>query len=221
MPLITAIEPQKRNPDRLNIYLDGEFAFGLNRLTAAWLKVGQNLTPEKAKALQESDALETAYQRALFFMSFRPRSLDEVRQKLKKLEIPEAAIETTLARLQEEGLANDERFARMWVENRGTFRPRSHRLLQMEMRQKGLPEESIQAALSTSPSDEELALEAGRKKAWQLANLPRLDFRRKLQGFLARRGFSYPVIAEVSEILWQETNPGEDPNDTNEDYNYD
>src|SRR5574340_1504638 len=118
MRTITAIEVQKNNPNRVNIYLDGEFAFGLARITAAWLKTGQKLDEEKIERLQAEDARERAYQQAMLFLSYRARSEAEIRQNLKKHEIPEAVIEATLERLREEKLANDPEFARTWVENR-------------------------------------------------------------------------------------------------------
>ncbi|PIZ25955.1 MAG: hypothetical protein COY47_03135, partial [Chloroflexi bacterium CG_4_10_14_0_8_um_filter_57_5] len=62
---ITAIKPQKKNPRRVNVYLDGEFAFGLSKLIAAWLKVGQTLPEEKIASLQAEDERETVYQKAL------------------------------------------------------------------------------------------------------------------------------------------------------------
>ena len=62
---ITAITPQKRNTRRLNISLDGEFAFSLDRLTAAWLKVGRKLSQQEIATLQEKDEQEVAFTRAL------------------------------------------------------------------------------------------------------------------------------------------------------------
>ena len=107
---ITAIEPQKNNPQRVNVYLDGEFAFGLTSLVAAWLKVGQELAEEKIASLKGEDAGEVTYQKALHFLSYRPRSMVEVRQNLTKRGISEPLIEETMNRLQRAGLVNDEAF---------------------------------------------------------------------------------------------------------------
>lgn len=123
MRTITAIEVQKKDPNRVNLYLDGEFAFGLARIVAAWLKVGQRLDDEKLAALQVEDARERAYQQAMLFLSYRARSEREICRNLHKHEVPEAVIEETLERLRRERLADDDQFARMWVENRNTFRP--------------------------------------------------------------------------------------------------
>ena len=204
MATITAIEPQKRDPNRVNIHLDGNYAFGLSRITAAWLKVGQELSEDKISSLQAEDSRERAYQQALLFLSYRARSESEIRQNLSKHEIPQDVIEQTLERLRENRLADDNQFARAWVENRNTFRPRSRRALQMELRQKGLSDETSQSALE-GLDEEALAYEAGLKKARRLQSEEWSEFRKKLSEHLARRGFPYSVIASVVSRIWKET----------------
>ena len=203
MKKITALVVQKRNPNRVNVHLDGEYAFGLARIVAVWLRVGQELDEEKLKRLQVEDARERAVQQALLFLSYRARSESEIRQNLRKHEMPEEVIEETIARLRQDGLANDGQFAQAWVENRSTFRPRSRRMLAMELRQKGLDEEAVSSALE-DVDDEPLAYEAAKKRAPRLKALEWVDFRKKLSEFLARRGFSYSVIAPVVTRIWNE-----------------
>jgi regulatory protein len=208
MKKITAIVIQKKNPNRVNIHLDGEFAFGLARITAAWLRTGQELDEEKIEELQAEDAKERALQQALLFLSYRARSESEIRKNLKKHEIPEFVIDGTLERLRRDGLVDDGQFAQAWVENRSTFRPRSRRMLAMELRQKGLDNEAMQAALQ-DVDDEALAYEAAQKRAPRFKDLEWIEFRKKLTGFLARRGFPYPVVAETVSRVWSELHPGE------------
>jgi len=205
MSKISAIEPQQKNPQRVNIYLDGEFAFGLACITAAWLKVGQELSGEKIASLQTEDANEMAYQKALHFLSYRPRSSAEVRQNLAKRGTHESLIEETVNRLQRAGLINDLEFARAWVENRNTFQPRSKSALRMELQRKGLNNEIVQLVLDEQVDEEALAFEAARKYARRLTGLEWLEFRRKLYGFLARRGFSYTTLSPVVSEVWKET----------------
>src|SRR3989304_8085173 len=107
MKKITAIEAQKKNPERVNIYLDGEFGFALARIVAAWLKTGQALDDEKIASLQAEDARERAYRQAMLFLSYRARSEAEIRQNLRKHEYPEAAIQATVERLRQDRLADD------------------------------------------------------------------------------------------------------------------
>jgi len=203
MKKITAITTQKKNAQRVNIHLDGEFAFGLARITAAWLKVGQELDDKNIEELQVEDARERALQQALLFLSYRARSESEIRKNLQKHEIPDSVIEEMLERLRTNGLANDGQFAQDWVENRSTFRPRSRRMLAMELRQKGLNDEAMKSALE-SVDDEAMAYEAAQKRVGRLKDLEWIDFRKKLSEFLARRGFSYAVIAPVVTKVWND-----------------
>src|SRR5215208_5810039 len=209
MRKITAIVVQKKSPNRVNIHLDGEFAFGLARIVAVWLNVGQVLSEEKIEQLQAEDARERAFQQAMLFLSYRARSESEIRRNLRKHEIPEAVIEQTLERLRQDGLANDKKFASMWVENRNTFRPRSRRMMAMELRQKGLGDEAIESAIE-AVDDEASAYVAAQKRSARLKDLEWNDFRKKLSGFLARRGFSYSVIAPVVTRIWNEMHKDED-----------
>jgi regulatory protein len=204
MKTITAIEPQQKNPQRVNIYLDGEFAFGLARIIAAWLKAGQQLSDEKFAQLQADDAREVTYLKALHYLSFRPRSSQEVHQNLIKRGCEEAYIEETISRLQAAGLVNDEAFARAWVDNRAAFRPRSKAALRVELRQKGLSDEVVQSVLDEQVDEEALAFEAARKQSRRYAGLAWAEFRQKLGAYLARRGFSYTITAPVVSEVWKE-----------------
>ena len=208
MKKITGIEVQKRSPNRVNIYLDGEFAFGLARIVAAWLRVGQELSEEKIEQLQAEESRERAFQQAMLFLSYRPRSESEIRKNLRKHEVPEPVIEQTIDRLRQGGFANDNQFAKAWVENRITFRPRSRRMMAMELRQKGLDDETVRSAME-SVDDEASAYEAAQKRAPRLKALEWNDFRKKLSDFLARRGYSYSVIAPVVTRIWNEAHMDE------------
>ena len=200
---ITAIIAQKHNPQRVNIYLDGEFAFGLSRIVAAWLSVGQELDDEKIASLQQEDAQEVAYQIALHLLSYRTRTEAEVRAHLMKKGIDEGIIQSVLERLQRSALLDDQRFAQEWVENRNEYRPRGRRALAYELRQKGVPDETIQAALEQL-DEEELAYQAAQKKARQLKQMEWQEFKQRMYAFLARRGFSYETSAPVVARIWQE-----------------
>lgn len=206
MKKITAIQVQKNNPNRVNVYLDGEFAFGLAHIVAAWLQVGQGLDEEKITKLLAEDSRERALRQALLFLSYRARSENEIRQNLSKHEIPDAVIEETLERLRRDGFADDKKFASAWVENRSTFRPRGRRALAMELRQKGIDDATIESALQ-EVDDEALAYEAGQKKARKGRVQEWNEFRKKMSEFLARRGFSYSVITPIVKRLWDESHP--------------
>lgn len=207
--VITALQVQKKNPQRVNVFINGEFSFGLARIVAAWLKIGQVLSEEKIAELKNHDQKEQALQRALNLISYRPRSEAEVRNNLKKYQISEETTTEVIARLRETGILNDQQFAETWIENRAAFRPRSKLALRLELKQKGIDEEIVEETLA-SVNDEEQAYEAGQKKAHQFRTLEEQAFKRKLLGFLARRGFSYEIASPVVKKLWEENKNEED-----------
>jgi regulatory protein len=213
---ITAIKAQKRNRQRVSIYLDGEFAFGLSRFVAGWLEPGRKLTQAEIEKLQKEDTYEIAFQKALQFINHRPRSIEETRRRLKEKGFEETVIESTLERLVEKKLLNDLEFSRLWIENRNTFRPRSNRLLAYELRLKGVSDDVITQALESFGGDQtELAYQAGIKKAKQCQNENRLGFQKKVGGFLSRRGFHYGIVKPTVEKLWEEyALPQQRPNNT-------
>lgn len=214
---ITAIESQKKNPQRVNVSLDGEFAFSLARIVAAWLKVGQELSEEKIATLQAEDKHEAAFQKSMHFLSFRPRSSAEIRQNLTKHGFAETLVEETIQRLQHDGLVDDAAFAKTWVENRNTFHQRSKVALRMELHRKGLPNEIVQSVLEKNVDEEALAFIAARKYARRLVNLDKPVFHQKLGGFLGRRGFSYSTIAPVISKVWKEFSRTDDDGETLDD----
>ncbi len=205
MPTITALERQKKNPRRVNVYLDGHFALGLEGVLAARLRVGQTLTQADLARLQDQDTLERATALALEFLARRPRSEAEVRQRLSKKGFAPVVVEEVLARLRELALVDDEAFARFWVENRSQFRPRGVQGLRYELRQKGVPAETVDQALEQI-DEEELIWSVARTRASRLLAAPidSHEFQRKLGGFLLRQGFDPALTREIVGQLWRE-----------------
>jgi regulatory protein len=200
---ITALQAQKRNPQRVNVYLDGEFAFGLARITAAWLSVGQVIDQVKIRELQAVDEEEVAYQKALHFLSYRPRSENEVQSNLRKHNFSDEVTLAVIDRLRRNHLLNDLDFARSWVENRSDFRPRGRQALKLELRQKGIADEVVEDVLDNLDEDA-LAYQAALKQSGKYSQLEWLDFRQKMGAFLARRGFHYGVAGPVLKKVWAE-----------------
>jgi regulatory protein len=200
---VTALRVQKHHPNRVNVYLDNEFSFGLSRITAAWLQVGQELSPTKIAKLQAEDQREVAYMQAIRFLDYRPRSRAEVRRNLEKHAIAPEVINDVFKRLERSGLVNDERFAQDWVDNRSEFRPRSRRALAFELHQRGLDDSAIEKALE-GLNEEALAYQAAIKQARRYEGLALRDFNNKLGSYLARRGFSYEIIKHVVPKVWDE-----------------
>lgn len=205
---ITSLEYQKKNPSRVSVYLDDRFAFGLPAIVAARLARGQFLSDPEIEALQEEGLAETAYDKVLNYLSYRPRSRAEVEVYLQNREVPESQILAIVERLEKVGLLDDEAFAQFWVENRERFRPKGLRALRYELRTKGLSDAVIERAL-TSVDTAESAYRSARKKSRQLGHLDQQMFHRKIVEYLVRRGFEYEVAREAAERLWKELTVGE------------
>ena len=205
---ITALEPQARNPERYNLYVDGHFLLGVNAsiVLQMGLEVHQELLPEQVEQLRNAEAEQQAVDRALNYLSFRPRSREEVRRYLRRKETPPEIIEAALERLDHLDFVNDRAFASFWIENREQFNPRGAHALKNELRMKGVEREVVDELVSDE-QDEELALRAGRRKALTLINMPGMDyttFRNRLGSFLQRRGFGYEVSKRTVSSLWKE-----------------
>ena len=205
MRKITALRAGKGRRKRVNIFLDGEYAFSLEGEVAVkeGLRVNQELSTERIEEITSANNYRRCYDAAALFISYRPRSEPELRERLSKRNFPAESIDAVVLRLKEQGLVNDTAFAQFWTENRDSFSPRSQWLTGMELRRKGVSEEIIQQAVGVL-DDEDSAYRAAYKKA---RNLPRHDyqnFRRRLGDHLQRRGFGYGVINTTVKRLWNE-----------------
>ncbi len=198
---ITAIKAQKRKRDRASIYLDGEYAFSVKPLVAASLRQGDYLSDERIRELQMEGSFHEAYDRALDYLAYRPRSSAEVRRYLKQKRVAGEVVEEVVGRLTEAELLDDLAFARYWVGNREAFSPRGPRLLTQELRQKGVDYEVVAEALA-EVNEQDSARRAALKQASRYVSLDDELFRRRMHDFLMRRGFGYEVISEaISSLL--------------------
>src|SRR6266571_3797619 len=169
---ITSLQTQATNTERISIFVDGHFLLGANALIVLQmgLQVGQDLTEEQLEQLRNEETLQQAVDRALNYLSFRPRSRAEVRRYLRRKETAPEIIEAALARLDRLDFVNDRAFASFWLETREQFSPRGARALKNELRMKGVEREVIEE-LVDDDQDEERALLAGRKKALSLVRI--------------------------------------------------
>ncbi len=204
---ITRIAPQ-RDPNRVSIYLDGRFIFGLNATIAEehGLRVGQSLSVAEVTAIREREEVNKAVDKALAFLTSRPRSIREVRDRLKEKEIPPDTIDAVVTRLEGWGYVGDEGFARYWIENRGANQPRGKRLLRQELWRKGVERETVDQVLDELEVDEAGgALALARKRLNQLRGYDEQTQRRRLAAFLQRRGYDWPTVKGALDTLFAAT----------------
>lgn len=207
---ITSLQRQKRNPERVNIYLDGAYAFSLPEIEAVKLRREQHLTDQEIAVLKTLDLRSKAYDQAVRFLAVRPRSIWEVRQKLgryrsrEKESLAEVHIDWVVDKLLSQGYVNDEEFSRFWIEQRNQFKPLAPRALRYELLRKGIEDATIESVLAGAVDAESAALQAARSQARRLQRLDEENFRKKMAAFLQRRGFSWPIVRDVLEQLRQE-----------------
>lgn len=190
--MITALKAQ-RGKERVNVYLDGQFAFGLALVHAVWLKVGQALSDDEIAELRAADTVEQARLRALDLIAYRPRSVHEVKRRLQRTGADDATIAAVVERLKEAGLLDDDAFSRAWVDSRMRTSPRSKRMIAWELRQKGVNSADIEAALE-EVDEEDAAYRAAMQRLPKLQGLAPMERKRKLYDHLARKGFDYETI---------------------------
>lgn len=180
---ITKLEYQKNNPNRVNIFVDGKFAVGIgaNDVIKLGIYKDQEVSQDELNKIIDQSNFGKAFNAAVNFLSFRPRSEWEVRFHLKRKKYED--IDAVVEKLKSIGQIDDEKFAQWWVEQRNTFRPKGQRAINMELSRKGV---KVKVKLE---NETELATKLLLKKI----------FTSKEQAFryLFSRGFSYDTIEIV------------------------
>jgi len=205
MSKITAIRVGRRRGKRANVFLDGGFAFSLEAEVTIreGLQVGQELSANQIEALARSDCFHRCLNTAANYLSYRPRSEFELRERLQRRGFDGDSVEAVLAKLKEQGLVDDMAFAQFWRDNRQSFSPRSQWLTKLELRQKGVAADIIDQVVDTVDNADS-AYRAALSKARSLSQSDYQSFRRRLGEYLKRRGFGYGVINHTVERIWQE-----------------
>jgi len=199
MPTITGLVQGKKNPNRVNVYLDGLFAFALSidEVGKRELKKGLELTDIQIEEMLTKDINDKAYGKVLNFISYRPRTLKEIRDRLKQYEVDDKETQNYIIdRLTANGYIDDVAFARWFVESRNIHRPRSHRMLTQELMIKGVSKEDITLAMDSANGEETSILKVLNKKLGEHRHLESVE-RQNILGYLGRQGYSWELIKEV------------------------
>lgn len=229
--IITALKADPSDPERVHVFIEGKHAMSvtLDVAAAEKLSVGQECPLARVERLRGAEELQRAYESAIQFLSYRPRSAREVELRLRKKGNAPELIAIVMERLRGHKYVDDTEFARFWVSNRMSFSPRGPRLLRSELRQKGVSQEVVDAVLQEQVEAQEVAEakaegiaaiwgESGGDEPAQGSDLAnalglaqkkwrtygRLDpqiARRRLTGFLMRRGYNYDTVDSVLRRL--------------------
>ena len=208
MGTITALRSSDAKK-QVNVFIDGLFSFTIDDELAVTnrLEVGRHLSAEQIEELKEANLFKSCYDAALHYLSYRPRSENEVKQRLRRRGFDNQVIGEVIFKLKERRLIDDVAFSEYWRNNRLSFSPRSGRLIKLELRQKGVAAETANEVIKDL-DDENYVYEAGLRKARRLSSSDYDDFRRRLYGYLRRRGFNYETVKCAVARLWQEKRSG-------------
>jgi regulatory protein len=207
---ITKIARQVKDENRVSVFLDGDFAFGIHQdlLLQFNLYPGRTLSVEEQEAIQAAEQLFAAKANALAYLTYRPRTEQEVRKKLLKQSFDGAIVDKVIERLYELQYLDDGAYARSYARSRLANRGYGPGRVRLELRRRGVAQPLVEQALEEAYADEDplVMARAQARKRW-----PRLaresdpyKRRRKLTDFLVRRGFSYETARQVVEELEDE-----------------
>lgn len=158
-----------------------------------------------------SDDFGVNLNRALRFLSFRPRSEKEIRDYLSRKKVSELVVQKILSKLKENKFLNDEEFAKWWVEQRTLVNPRALRVIKIELKQKGIPKEIIEQLTQNTEfklqNDLEMAIRLAQKRLPRYKNLPNQEIYQKLGRYLVSKGFDWETVKiSIDEVFSKEYN---------------
>lgn len=206
---ITALSAQRKDPNRINVFVDGKYSFSLEtaQVVDLGIKVGKEYDASSIATLETEGQFGKLYSQALEYCLMRPHSGREVndylfkktfarktrsRQTGKLLERPgvhPSLVRRVYERLVERGYVDDNKFARYWVENRKQRQGISKRKLQMELKAKGVDQQIIADVLSESNRQDRQELQKIIEK-----KRDKYQDKNKLVRYLVAQGFSYQDI---------------------------
>ena len=209
--IITSIDFQSHNDDRVSVFVDGDFAMGLHKSVAAkhGLAEGQSLPEDREVRIAEDESLVQAKQTALNYLAHKPRTEQEVRRRLQREDVAPPIVDNVLARMRELGYVDDAAYAEDYVRNRFQSKQYGPRRIQNELVKRGIDRTAAERAVDRFFADHD-AMAAARshaEKRWPKIARDDNPQRRKqkLYRYLVRRGFAsgtvYRIIDEMTEAV--------------------
>ena len=204
---ITDIQSQRKNSPRRSIYLDDEFFCGVDQtlIIKFGLRIGLSIEEDALRKIIQEDEILKAKNYAFDLLVRRSYTRQEMHNKLTQ-RYAEDAVSTTMETLERLGYIKDEEYAKNWVESRKRHKPKGKKALRMELMRKGIDKGTISRVLSEMDNSEEfeMAMEVAEKRMDRYKNLEPNVARRRLYGFLERRGFDYETINDVLRYVMAE-----------------
>lgn len=202
--MITKLETQKRNKNRVSIYIDNKYALGVHKdiIHKLNLEEGKVLNKDFTEKIIKAEEQKKANDYAIKFLSYRSRSKKEMKDRMERKGYDNEVINKTLEWLKKYDLLNDKDFAEEYIKSKSKKYGRSR--IKMELRGKGVDENIINNVLENEldyENEYETALEQAKKKLKVYKGEKREAIYRKLSAYLQRRGFSYDIVSKILKEL--------------------
>lgn len=195
---ITDLKQGVRNPERVNVYVNGKFSFSLDvsQVVELGVKVGLEISVEELVALKKASELGKLYQRALEWVLLRPHSEKECRDYLRKKifekKLDNDFVDKIIEKLKAKKYIDDDKFAEWYVQNRFLKKGVSAKRLKMELMKKGISKETAhEAIVGSERNDRDEILKIIAKKRTKYAD------DKKLMAYLCRQGFDYQLVRDL------------------------
>ncbi len=196
---ITALQPQRRNKRRVSVFIDGRFWLGLSHNTVAALRLapGLELSPADLERIAREEQTLEARNYAFLLLSYKARTSAELSQRLTRKGFSAEIVQSTLDRLAELRMVDDEGYARQFVQDRVNIGHKGRWRVRQELTKRGVSQEHLEAALAQAPDEVAAAKAVAGKYLERNRRLEPAVLRRRLYALLARRGFSPDTIQRV------------------------
>ena len=201
---ITDIQVQKKRPSRRSVFLDGKFFCGVSEELVAkfHLNVGMDIDEDELKKLLHEEEFSKAKNYIYRILARRMYTSKEIRRKLAERGYIDEIIQDVIATMERYGYVNDSFYAEEWVRSRMKSKPKGKIALRQELTRKGIDKSIVEETLSQAFDDStesDMALDLARRKIGSYGKDDPAVAKRKLQGFLLRRGFGYGTVKDAIE----------------------
>lgn len=208
--VITQIEQAKKNIDRVNVFLDGEFWVGLDKNELIELKLHKDLTisEEEKKAVEDKSTKGKIKNRVLNYIFIRPHSKREIIDHFKiKSDIQKEVLVDIVEKLEEQKIISDLEFAKWYIEGRLASGKHGANKIRAELMKKGVNNKFIEIAMFEKTSSEEFEDKLDGQIKTMIEKVSKSikaknesDFRNKLIQRLMGRGFKFDDIKKALKV---------------------
>ncbi|WAW14278.1 recombination regulator RecX [Peptostreptococcus equinus] len=209
MPNISAIEYQKRNKDRINLFVDGQYFMSMyvQMVYKYSLKIGDEIDKDKMGQIIKADNLEKAKNIALNFISRSEKSESKIREKLED-KFDDEIIQEVLEFLKKYSFLDDKRFAKRIMNNSLNFKRVGKNRIKQDLYNKGIKSSDIENIIDQVDYSQELdnAIYLAEKKYNKIKETDKFKVRNKIYQYLAYRGFSYEIINKAVRHIENQNN---------------